>query len=144
MILRRLSALTIRPEPVAGPFVHGSTGSPRTDHLEETDHSEGTGHSEEMDHSEETGQSEETDYLEWTGHSEETDHLEVTGQSGETGHSEECEVQSTYGNALQSPPWNQPVQVCKIKALGEVATVRFPLRGRHQRLNLSVVLAVTR
>ena len=26
--------------------------------------------------------------------------------------------------------------------MGEVATVRFPLRGRHQRLNLSVVLAV--
>ena len=126
----------VRPEPVAGPFVYGSTGSPRTDHLEETDHWEGTGHSEEMDHSEETG------------HSEETDHLEVTGQSGETGQSEEtdnleeCEVQSTYGNALQSPPWNQPVQVCKVYTLGEVATVRFPLRGRHQRLNLSVVLAV--
>ena len=90
----------VRPEPVAGPFVHGSTGSPRTDHSEETDHSEGTEHS------------------------------------------EECEVQSTPGNALQFPPWNQPVQVCKIKTLGEVATVRFPLRGRHQRLNLSVVLAV--
>ena len=96
----------VRPEPVAGPSVHGSTGSPRTDHSEETDHSEGTGHSE------------------------------------GTEHSEECEVQSTPGNALQSPPWIQPVQVCKIKTLGEVATVRFPLRGRHQRLNLSVVLAV--
>ncbi len=102
----------VRPEPVAGPSVHGSTGSPRTDHLGETDHSE------------------ETDYLEGTGHSEGTDH------------SEECEFQSTYGNALQSPPWIQPVQVCKIKTLGEAATVRFPLRGRHQRLNLSVVLAV--
>ena len=96
----------VRPEPVAGPFVHGSTGSPRTDHSEETDYLEGTDHSE------------------------------------GTGHSEECEVQSTYGNALQSPPWIQPVQVCKIKTLGEAATVRFPLRGRHQRLNLSVVLAV--
>ena len=90
----------VRPEPVAGPSVHGSTGSPRTDHSEETDHSEGTGHS------------------------------------------EECEVQSTYGNALQSPPWIQPAQVCRVRTLGEVATVRLPLRGRHQRLNLSVVLAV--
>ncbi len=90
----------VRPEPVAGPSVHGSTGSPRTDQSEGTDYSEGTEHS------------------------------------------EECEVQSTYGNALQSSPWIQPAQVCNIKALGEAATVRFPLRGRHQRLNLSVVLAV--
>ena len=71
-----------------------------------------------------------------TDHSEETDHSEGTG------HSEECEVQSTPGNALQSPPWIQPAQVCQVRTLGEVATVRFPLRGRHQRLNLSVVLAV--
>ena len=33
----------VRPEPVAGPSVHGSTGSPRTDHSEETDHSERDG-----------------------------------------------------------------------------------------------------
>ena len=114
----------VRPEPVAGPSAPGSTGSPRTDHSEETDYLEGTDHSGETDH------------LVETGHSEERD------QSEETDYSEEGEIQSTPGNALQSPSWNQPVQVCKVKTLGEVATVRFPLRGRHQRLNLSVVLAV--
>ncbi len=36
----------------------------------------------------------------------------------------------------------QPAQVCRIWALGKERTVRFPLLGRHQRLNLSVALAV--
>ncbi len=35
-----------------------------------------------------------------------------------------------------------PAQECTVAALGEARTVRFPLCGRHQRLNLSVALAV--
>lgn len=38
--------------------------------------------------------------------------------------------------------WEYPAQVCKISALGEEREVRLPLRGPHQRLNLSVALAV--
>ena len=35
-----------------------------------------------------------------------------------------------------------PVQECRITTLGEQRDVRFPLHGRHQRVNLSVALAV--
>lgn len=38
--------------------------------------------------------------------------------------------------------WEYPAQVCAVTALGEQREVRFPLRGRHQRINLSVALAV--
>ena len=40
------------------------------------------------------------------------------------------------------PNWEYPAQTCSISRLGEKCVVRFPLRGRHQRINLSVALAV--
>ncbi len=50
---------------------------------------------------------------------------------------------STAPNAAQVPPeWEFPAQVCAITALEEQREVRFPLQGRHQRVNLSVALAV--
>lgn len=40
------------------------------------------------------------------------------------------------------PPWHYPTQVCRVNVLGEERMVRYPLRGVHQRENLSVALSV--
>ena len=50
--------------------------------------------------------------------------------------------QEVPSDRLQTSSCAQPAQMCRIRALGEERTVRFPLLGRHQRLNLSVALAV--
>ncbi|MCY4437194.1 MAG: bifunctional folylpolyglutamate synthase/dihydrofolate synthase [Chloroflexi bacterium] len=51
--------------------------------------------------------------------------------------------QSAFPTANEAKPgWEFPVQTCKIRVLEEECVVRFPLRGRHQRTNLSVALAV--
>lgn len=39
-------------------------------------------------------------------------------------------------------PWHCPAQMCRVSVLGEERTVRFPLRGAHQRGNLGVALTV--
>ena len=50
---------------------------------------------------------------------------------------------STVAKTVEDPSGQAiPVQVCRVTALGEQREVRFPLRGRHQRVNLSVALAV--
>ena len=50
---------------------------------------------------------------------------------------------SAFPTAAQAlPAWGFAAQVCAVTTLGEQREVRFPLRGRHQRLNLSVALVV--
>lgn len=50
---------------------------------------------------------------------------------------------STAAKTVEDPSGQAiPVQVCRVTALGEQREVRFPLLGRHQRVNLSIALAV--
>ena len=103
-------------ELVEGPSVHGSTSSPRTDCLGARTDCLGA----------------RTDCL-----GARTDCLGA--RTDYLGDSEE----TAFPAAAQAlPAWGFPAQVCAVTTLGERREVRFPLRGRHQRLNLSVALAV--
>lgn len=53
------------------------------------------------------------------------------------GDREECAFPTV---AQAHPAWSFPAQVCAVTTLGERRVVQFPLRGRHQRVNLSVAL----
>ncbi|MYB76080.1 MAG: bifunctional folylpolyglutamate synthase/dihydrofolate synthase [Chloroflexi bacterium] len=53
-----------------------------------------------------------------------------------------CENSTAPVTARELPDWEYPAQVCAVTALGEQREVRFSLCGRHQRVNLSVALAV--
>ncbi|MDE2816782.1 MAG: bifunctional folylpolyglutamate synthase/dihydrofolate synthase [Chloroflexota bacterium] len=53
-----------------------------------------------------------------------------------------CDNSTASRTARALPDVEYPTQVCAVTALGERREVRFPLRGRHQRINLSVALAV--
>ena len=49
--------------------------------------------------------------------------------------------ESAFPAAAQvHPAWSFPAQMCAVTTLGERRVVRFPLRGGHQRVNLSVAL----
>ena len=51
--------------------------------------------------------------------------------------------ESAFPAAAQvHPAWSFPAQMCAVSTLGQRRVVRFPLRGRHQRVNLSVALTV--
>lgn len=51
--------------------------------------------------------------------------------------------ESAFPTAAQAlPAWSFPAQVCAVTTLGQQRVVRFPLLGRHQRVNLSVALTV--
>ncbi len=53
-----------------------------------------------------------------------------------------CDNSTAPIAARELPDMEYPAQVCAVTALGEQREVRFPLCGRHQRVNLSVALAV--
>ena len=149
--VRPHSAYGADTELVEEPSVHGSTSSPRTGETSPRtgntspgtgEASPGTGNSPPAtgDTSPGTGNS-----PPGTGHSSprmgntppQSDHSST--RTDYLGNTEE----SAFPTAAQAhPAWSFPAQVCAVTTLGERRVVQFPLRGRHQRVNLSVALTV--
>ena len=79
----------------------------------------------------------------WTG-SDLVEETSVHGSRGSrrAGHESHCKVSNTPKMVRGPSSLELPVQACRVTTLGEQREVRFPLHGRHQRVNCSVALAV--
>ena len=129
---------TVRPEPVEGPSGSGSTSAPRTG-------DEGRGRAKPVSGGNSSPltsvRPEPVEGPSGSG-STVTSRTEPESSGGQgTGLGHPNPAPSTPAGDNPLPETEYPAQVCTVAVLGETRTVRFPLRGRHQRLNLSVALA---